>query len=649
MKKAHAAILIGAIGLAACGKDATGSVKTLNKGYDRSASRVLVREIARPTRANLDYAAWVANMILGDTAKVRVSPTAIGADSLGFGGLLQDVRLKLEQTPLTYAERSEPLAWKPVENLWLAWNFEMAGPLVSRVQQIGQARWGDTSQVYLPFQQIASLYLHKTETGDEVWVHLEFQPWMTGHLKGVSDQDGDGFPDAWAKLAAVELKPEMVALLRGEYTTKVLDRAEAVQWANELAAAWYPVYNTDMVDLSQEPVFPQKATEPEVVQELGGLEVESPFAVIRGRPFGPALYLVLTLAGTKDSVGKAASGAGATVPSGKVDSMLASRLQSIQDGIAQELSSHGGTWDAWAKATENVRKAAGTVIAKMGPQDQAVVGIDGRLLFRRELEYLSSGDLATLAPPENPVERVKHLKDSLAALGIDFLFVPVPTKIDAFPGILGKTAAKTEIVQPWSRKLLADLAAAGVETVDLWPVLRGDSTYRRQDTHWNPSGADLAAKAVARRIREYSWFSAVSAHPADFSWKDTSWNDLGDLHERLPGTAKAKLGPETVVGKRLMLSGKAWEDADTSSILLLGDSYLGVYQKVGPKAAGFPSCLAGELRIPVGVVMGWGGGPEAPRKLAARGPDALKGRRLVVWVMSVRDLFRYPGGWNAQP
>lgn len=649
MKKSHAAILIGAICLAACGKDATGFVKTLNKGYDRSTSRVLVREIVRPTRANLDHAAWVANMILCDTAKVRVSPEPIGLDSLGFGGLLQDVRLKLEQTPLTTVEQAEPLAWKAVENLWLAWNFEMAGPLVSRVQQIGQARWGDTSQVYLPFQQIASLYLHKTEAGDEVWVHLEFQPWMNGHLKGISDQDGDGFPDAWAKLAAGELKPEMVTLLRGEYTTKVLDRAEAVQWANELAAAWYPVYNTDMLDLSQEPSFPQKATEPEVVEELGGLKVDAPFAVIRGRPFGPALYLVLTLADAKDSVGKAVSGGGAPVPAGKVDSTLPSRLESIRSGVAQELSTHGGSWEAWMNATENVRKSADAVVAKMGPQDQAAVGVDGRLLFRRELEYLSSGDLASLAAAENPVEKIRRLKDSLAAQGIDFLFVPVPTKIDAFPGILGNATAKTEIVQPWSRKLLSDLAAVGVETVDLWQVLRGDSTYRRQDTHWNPSGADLAAKAVARRIREYSWFASASAHPADFSWKDTSWSDLGDLHERLPGAAKAKLGPETVVGKRLMLSGKAWEEADTSSILLLGDSYLGVYQKVGPKAAGFPSCLAGELQIPVGVVMGWGGGPEAPRKLAARGPDALKGRRLVVWVMSVRDLFKYPGGWSAQP
>lgn len=649
MKTTHAAILIGTIGLAACGKDATQSVKTLNKGYDRSSSRVLVREIARPTRANLDYAAWIANMILGDTAKVRVSPAAIGIDSLGFGGLLQDVRLKLEQTPLTSAERSAPLAWKPVENLWLAWNFEVAGPLVSRVQQIGQARWGDTSQVYLPFQQIASLYLHKTETGEEIWVRLEFQPWMAGHLKGVSDQDGDGFPDAWARLAAQELKPEMVALLRGEYTTKVLDRAEAVQWANELAAAWYPVYNTDMVDLSQEPIFPQKATEPEVARELGGLEVKAPFAVIRGRPFGPALYLVMTLAEGSDSAGKTSVRTGATVPSGKVDSTLASRLRSIQDGIAQELSSHGGTWDAWVKATENVRKAAESALSKMGAQDQASVGGDGRLLFRRELEYLSSGDLASLVAAENPVEKIRRLKDSLATLGIDFLFVPVPTKIDAFPGILGKAAAKTEIVQPWSRKLLSDLAAVGVETVDLWPVVRGDATYRRQDTHWNPFGADLAAKAVARRIREYSWFPAVSADSAAFSWKDTSWSDLGDLHERLPGADKAKLGPETVVGKRLMLSGKAWEEADTSSILLLGDSYLGVYQKIAPKAAGFPSCLAGELQLPVSVIMGWGGGPEAPRKLAARGPDALTGRRLVVWVMSVRDLFRHPGGWSAQP
>ena len=44
--------------------------------------------------------------------------------------------------------------------------------------------------------------------------------------------------------------------------------------------------------------------------------------------------------------------------------------------------------------------------------------------------------------------------------------------------------------------------------------------------------------------------------------------------------------------------------------------------------------------------MGWGGGPEAPGKLKKRGEEYLHPKRLVVWMMSARDLFVYPGGWK---
>jgi hypothetical protein len=634
-----------ALCLAGCGKTPQAAVRTLNPNYDRATSRVLVREIAEPTRANLDYAAWVGNMILFDTAKVEVHPQVVVPESLGFGGLLADVRTSLDATPLTAAEQASPMAWKPVENLWQAWNFEVSGPLVSRIQQISQQRWGDTSQTSLPFQQVVALYLHHAAKGDEIWVRLEFQPWMKSHLSGIADRDGDGFPDVWARLAAQELDPRMVAELRGGYSTNVLTRSEAVQWANELAALWYPTYNTDMLDLSREPVFPQKATEPEIVKELGTLRIENPFAVIRGRPFGPPMYLVLVLPGEQASIAKAVKTD--SVRKEKIDTALPGRLDTIRAAIGRELSAHGGNWAAWWGSREGLRAAA---LRTMGTQPAAVQSLEGSggsLLFRRELEYVSAGDLAALPPAENPVLRIKAFRDSLAGLGIDFLFVPVPTKLDADPSLLDARAAMTEPVNPWARKMLSDLADAGVETVDLWPSLRGKETYRKQDTHWKPRGADLAAQTVAERIRSYSWFAGLGKDSVAYRWRDTTWTDLGDLHDRLPGALKAKYGPEQVTGRRLFSpDGKAWEEPDTGAILLVGDSYLGVYQKIGPKSAGFPSCLAARLRLPVSTIMGWGGGPEAPRKLAIRGPDALRGRRLVVWVMSVRDLFCFPGGWK---
>ena len=645
MKRTTAALAFAALLVSCRTETVAPAVRTLNPGYKRVSSRVLVREVSVPTRANLDYAAWCGNMILLDTAKVEVHPAAVVPESLLAGGLLSDVKTSIEATPLGDSERAAPMAWKPVEDMWLAWSFDSAGPLATRVQEFSQKRWGDTSGTWIPFQQIVALYLHATPSGDEIWVRIEFPVWMAKHLEGIKDRDGDGFPEAWARLAAPELKPSMVALLRGDYTRRVLSRGEAVQWANELAALWYPVYNTDMIDLSTENVFPQSSTESEVVKELGDLRVGEPLAVMRGRPFGAPLYLVLTVPGpskAKDSVGQAA-----VDEARAVDTTLHARLDSIRSRMGSEVASHGGNWAAWAASTAGLRKKAASLEVSTPASTQALALANGTLLFKRELSYLQADDLAALPGDANPVMRIKALRDSLAGLGVDFLFVPVPTKLDVEPALVG--GRKNEAVQPWARKLLADLAEAGVETVDLLPTLRGKGLWRRQDTHWKPAGAEAAAAVVAARIRAYGWFAKASRDSLILARKDTVWTDFGDLRDRLEPSAKAKIAQEKVSGARFFgPDGKPWDDSPAGPILLLGDSYLGVYQKITPRAAGFSAHLASELKIPVSLAMGWGGGPEAPKKLAALGPGGLKGKRLVVWVMSQRDLFRYPGGWGAR-
>jgi len=629
--------------LASCRTEPHSTVRTLNPGYKRTSSRVLVREVDIPTRANLDYAAWCGNMILLDTAKVVVHPAIVTPESLAAGGLLSEIKTRLEDTPLSDSEQASPMAWKPVEDKLLAWSFDTAGPLVTRVQELSQKRWGDTSGAYLPFQQIVALYLHRTPNGDEIWVRIEFAAWMTGHLAGIKDRDGDGFPEAWARLSAPELKSSMVAQLRGEYSTKVLSRAEAVQWANELAALWYPVYNTDMMDLTTENVFPQSSTEAEVVKELGDLRVGEPLAVMRGRPFGTPLYLVIKVP-LADSA-KTKAKAGSATQARSIDPALAAHLDSTRKVIAAEVAGHGGSWQTWVDAAKSVRAKAAQLEASVKPEVQAVVGPAKTLLFRRELSYVQADDLAKLPAVQNPVTRIKALRDSLAGLGIDFLFVPVPTKLDIDPTLLG--AKPGAVVQPWSRKLLDDLAQAGVETVDLQTELQGKDLWRKQDTHWKPEGAEAAAEIVAHRIRAYPWFAQSLRDSIHLARHDTSWTDFGDLRDRLSPEVRTAWAQEAVKGGRFTgPDTKPWDDADNASILLLGDSYLGVYQKIPPRAAGFSSHLAAGLKVPVSVIMGWGGGPEAPKKLAARGAQGLQGKRLVVWVMSSRDLFRFPSGWG---
>jgi len=44
--------------------------------------------------------------------------------------------------------------------------------------------------------------------------------------------------------------------------------------------------------------------------------------------------------------------------------------------------------------------------------------------------------------------------------------------------------------------------------------------------------------------------------------------------------------------------------------------------------------------------MSYGGGPNVRQKLMRRGADALDSKKLVIWIMTVRDLFDYWENWE---
>jgi hypothetical protein len=44
--------------------------------------------------------------------------------------------------------------------------------------------------------------------------------------------------------------------------------------------------------------------------------------------------------------------------------------------------------------------------------------------------------------------------------------------------------------------------------------------------------------------------------------------------------------------------------------------------------------------------MSWGGGPNVRHKLLRRGVDALARKRLVIWMMTARDLYHYWEDWE---
>src|SRR5262249_25897044 len=139
-------------------------------------------------------------------------------------------------------------------------------------------------------------------------------------------------------------------------------------------------------------------------------------------------------------------------------------------------------------------------------------------------------------------------------------------KEEIFPDKLDPTgrAHVGQVVNPYSRKLLADLARGGVEVVDLLPEFlaarsrdkRGEEPlYQRQDTHWTDRGLRLAADLVAKRIKAYPWYAELATHGRRFRTRPAAFTRFGDLHSRLPEAEKARYKPESLHAQQVLADG----------------------------------------------------------------------------------------------
>jgi hypothetical protein len=226
------------------------AVATLNPNYDRLHSHVLARKIRAPTEANLDFAAYSKNMMLADPEWHAVHPKSrIGMDDLLFGGLVEETKAILDFTPLTDAEKSRPMAWSPVLERLLAWNFSRTSALANAYSAVTSERWGDTADIPASYQEFASVYIHADGDVREVWVEIEFKPWLNSAMDGIQDRDQDKFPEVLARLNPSLFTAEMVDFLLSDYASKTLGEPEVIDWARNLASRWYPSYNTDFADI----------------------------------------------------------------------------------------------------------------------------------------------------------------------------------------------------------------------------------------------------------------------------------------------------------------------------------------------------------------------------------------------------------------
>ena len=293
-------------------------------------------------------------------------------------------------------------------------------------------------------------------------------------------------------------------------------------------------------------------------------------------------------------------------------------------------------------------------------QTTVVSGKEGWLFFAPELRAMSVGqfwgDAAVRASrtsnPEfaDPLPAILDFKAQLDRAGIALIFVPIPAKATIYPEMISEHGDATTRTDEYHLKFYDILREHGVNVLDLTPLfLKNRSTdagpvYCKQDTHWSGQGCVLAAAAIAKAIGTPAWAAEIPKRDAKTETHTITmvgdlWRDLSD---------------ENLQKEQLRLThikdgvGASWR---ASPVVLLGDSHNLVFHAgadMHAQGAGLPDQLAYQLGFPVDVVAVRGSGATPSRLNLYRRRDNMKGKRVVVWCLSVRE-FTEGQGWRKVP
>jgi hypothetical protein len=276
--------------------------------------------------------------------------------------------------------------------------------------------------------------------------------------------------------------------------------------------------------------------------------------------------------------------------------------------------------------------------------DKALVGRDGWLFYAPDVRYLVESD----GKEKGPFQAILQFRDQLAGRGIRLMILPMPGK----PSIYSDELTHRTIGSSPTQQLIERLRDAGIETVDLFSLFRvcalrgGGYCYLARDTHWSGAAAQFAAELVARRLIDIGW---VSSGSVDYQVRPVTTPRTGDLTHmiNLPGLER-RFPAEQVLCEQVFRSGtgELYRDKPDSEILVLGDSFLRMYQTDQPLAAGFIAHLARALKQPVTSIVNDGGASTLVRQDLSRRAGLLANKKTVIWEFVERDIRFGMEGWK---
>lgn len=581
-----------------------------------------VRIVNKPTLAALDFAAYFNNPIrlAGKDEKPE-----------NYAGMMASAKVNeypfpmldsiQEYEPAAIAGR-QPLAWEPLSKiLYAQTGNDSLGSVLNAVEAV---KW-DEPEVFRAFQTVTRMWGVPLSDGSvDWWVEVMPAQWT-------------GRSVFYGKLK-LSSKGETAEILN-YYLTGEMNIDDAMNWARTLSSYWYPTLNTDL--------------EPHTAGAPWEGDKNRPFAVMRGNPMGTPMWVAFEVPAfrmndealrakrTADSLAEA----GEVVPVNRtLDTSSTFRLET--------LASLEGSCPA-NDATKKFHEALSKKLKKLPKEQNAWAGGD-MLWFRRNANYLLADKITKQDSLHNPLPRLLELKKYLDSLNVQLLVVPVPVKEEIYGERLVEGTAADLCVNPAGREFTREMLAAGLDVLDLYPALMsaksGDEpphySYQRYDTHWALPGMLAAMELLASRVTQYSWYAESGAQPGSLNLQETKTLREGDLVAHLPDAEKSKYPADTLPVMKVFKGTEAYKGGKNSPILLMGDSFTGVFESVDQKSGGPGSLLAYATGLDVQVLTSWGGGPGVYHRMMKMKKD-MQSKRLVIYMMTARDFWQSPMEWDA--
>jgi len=288
--------------------------------------------------------------------------------------------------------------------------------------------------------------------------------------------------------------------------------------------------------------------------------------------------------------------------------------------------------------------------------EKAVLGRDGWIFYRPAVQYLvepwqpQNGE-------DDVVDAIVSFRDELDQRGIRLLAMVAPNKASIYPDKLAARADETAgPLNTITCDVLTKLRQAGVEVIDLFECYaqarrRTDepACYLVQDSHWSPEGMRRAAAVAARKLLESD---SLPKGTVAYQKKPVTVQRYGDVLRmmRVP-QIESLFEPEQMDCTQIIDSetGEPYADDPNSPVLVLGDSFLRIFEQDQPHSGGFVAHLAYHLGFGLTSIVNDGGASTLVRQQLARRPTLLEGKKVVVWEFVERDIRFGTEGWQVIP